>query len=165
MKEPESTIFIHETGSSICFRWLCQDSDVWQDMRTDLKRSFPHHTGLTFDGELRMWRLPLRTRDRFCRWADAWFGMNGQRWETVGEDSGYTRSKATQSSVAGSVESAYAALHLLPTAPAEVVRAAQRALVKMHHPDAGGTHAAAVAINRAVDIIHIYQSTARSGAA
>jgi hypothetical protein len=43
----------------------------------------------------------------------------------------------------------YAALHLLPTAPAELVRGAYRLLSQMHHPDRGGDHDRQVALNRA----------------
>jgi hypothetical protein len=45
----------------------------------------------------------------------------------------------------------YATLHLLPGAPAEVVNAAHKALVKLHHPDRGGDTATMQAINAAAD--------------
>jgi hypothetical protein len=34
---------------------------------------------------------------------------------------------------------AYAALHLLPSAPGDLVKAAYRIMSKLHHPDTGGT--------------------------
>jgi hypothetical protein len=43
----------------------------------------------------------------------------------------------------------YAALHLLPTAPPHVVKAAYRALATAHHPDKGGDVVAMQNINRA----------------
>jgi DnaJ-class molecular chaperone len=43
----------------------------------------------------------------------------------------------------------YAALHLLPTAPPDVVKAAYRALATAHHPDKGGDMVAMQRINRA----------------
>lgn len=48
---------------------------------------------------------------------------------------------------------AYAALHLLPTAPPQVVHAAYRALSLIHHPDAGGDVERMKAINNARDEI------------
>lgn len=45
----------------------------------------------------------------------------------------------------------YAALHLLPSAPAPVVEAAYRALSKLHHPDRGGDAVAMVGLNAAVE--------------
>jgi hypothetical protein len=47
----------------------------------------------------------------------------------------------------------YAVLHLLPSAPPEVVKAAWRALIAREHPDAGGEHAAATRINRAYAVL------------
>jgi len=71
MSEPQATLFVHEASSGVLFRWLCDDTERWQDIKLDLKRSFPHWSGLRFDGDLRMWRLPLHMRQQFCRWADA----------------------------------------------------------------------------------------------
>ena len=47
----------------------------------------------------------------------------------------------------------YAALHLLPTAPPEVVSAAYKALAKKVHPDAGGSQERMQAINSAYALI------------
>jgi hypothetical protein len=46
-------------------------------------------------------------------------------------------------------ESPYSLLYVLPTAPWEVVRAAYKALVVMHHPDHGGDEEVLKRINRA----------------
>jgi DnaJ domain len=40
-----------------------------------------------------------------------------------------------------------------PDAPPEVIRAAYRALIVLHHPDAGGSHEQAVLINAAWDVL------------
>ncbi len=47
----------------------------------------------------------------------------------------------------------YVVLHLLPTAPPELVTAAHRCLAKLHHPDAGGSTVVMQRINRAVESI------------
>ena len=49
--------------------------------------------------------------------------------------------------------SAYAMLHLLPTAPPEVVTAAYRALAKKAHPDVGGSTQTMQTINTAYALI------------
>ena len=46
---------------------------------------------------------------------------------------------------------AFAALHLLPSAPPDVVKAAFRALAKEMHPDVGGDTAATVRVNLAYE--------------
>lgn len=43
----------------------------------------------------------------------------------------------------------YRQLHVQPDAPLEVIRAAYRALIALHHPDAGGNHEVATQINEA----------------
>lgn len=48
---------------------------------------------------------------------------------------------------------AFATLHLLPSAPQEVVRAAHRALAVVHHPDRGGEIDRMVEINAAYDLL------------
>ena len=47
----------------------------------------------------------------------------------------------------------YVVLHLLPTAPPELVTAAHKCLAKLHHPDRGGSTATMQALNAAVDAI------------
>jgi hypothetical protein len=48
-------------------------------------------------------------------------------------------------------EDAYAALHLLPSAPPELIKAAYRTLAKLHHPDHGGDEAKMKALNAAFE--------------
>lgn len=48
---------------------------------------------------------------------------------------------------------AYTVLHLLPTAPPELVTTAHRCLAKLHHPDRGGSTAAMQAINAAAEAL------------
>jgi hypothetical protein len=51
------------------------------------------------------------------------------------------------------VESACQTLHLLPFAPAVVVKAAYRALAQIHHPDAGGNEDEMKRLNAAYDLV------------
>jgi len=50
-------------------------------------------------------------------------------------------------------DDSYVVLHLLPTAPPELVSAAHKCLAKLHHPDRGGDHDAMQMINHAVEQI------------
>ncbi len=47
----------------------------------------------------------------------------------------------------------YVVLHLLPTAPDEVVTVVYRTLARLNHPDCGGEHDAMLALNQAYDAI------------
>lgn len=44
----------------------------------------------------------------------------------------------------------FAILHLLPSAPPELVESAYKCLVKINHPDRGGDHEAMIALNEAI---------------
>src|SRR5262249_22763061 len=50
-------------------------------------------------------------------------------------------------------ENAFVTLHLLPTAPPELVKAAHRELVKLHHPDRGGDLETMQKVNAAYDLL------------
>ena len=50
-----------------------------------------------------------------------------------------------------SLDLAYSALHLLPSAPPVLVKAAYRTLSKLHHPDRGGSLGAMQRVNKAYD--------------
>jgi hypothetical protein len=52
-----------------------------------------------------------------------------------------------------SIASPFQTLYLLPNAPPEVVKAAYKALAKIHHPDARGSSERMVEINRAFEVI------------
>lgn len=52
-----------------------------------------------------------------------------------------------------SLELAYSRLHVIPAAHIDVVRAAYRALTKLHHPDVGGDHETMLHINLAIEQI------------
>lgn len=47
-------------------------------------------------------------------------------------------------------DEAYRVLHLLPSAPKELVEASYKCLSKLYHPDVGGDHVQMQAINQAV---------------
>jgi hypothetical protein len=49
--------------------------------------------------------------------------------------------------------SPFKTLYLLPNAPPEVVKAAYKALAKIHHPDARGNSEKMIEINRAFEVI------------
>lgn len=110
--------------------------------------------------------MPLYQHAVLRAWLNRTFEREAITWPLPTSDAQQERQErqdVPRRPQASPLAEAYATLFLLPTAPPEVVQAAQRALVKINHPDAGGTHEAAVAINRAIDIIHQHQT--RSGAA
>jgi len=153
------SFFARERGDgSLAFWWLSDDSATWTAAKNDLKLSFPHHTGLRYDAHEREWVLPRRSIDRLQRWANAW--ASRQEWDALPRNGErrQSRSERAQDAPGASVVQAFATLHLLPSAPPEVVQAAHRALVKTNHPDVGGSHAVMVSLNKAVDAIREVQT-------
>jgi hypothetical protein len=143
---------------------LCQDTDDWGEILRDFKHEFAQWER-EFHPATKTWSVPLYCRARVRRWAERWFDPDRREYvegEPAGGSygsrsysnsrSGYGRCGEPQSATTA-VDRAYAELHLLPTAPPELVRAAHRILIKQVHPDAGGSHEATVKINLAWELV------------
>lgn len=66
----------------------------------------------------------------------------------------YIADDRTRVSRASSSTDPYAALHLLPSAPPELVKAAYKTLARLNHPDTGGDTTAMQQINAAAATLH-----------
>jgi len=159
----EGEFSVHEAGGTLYASWRCTDRRVWEQIKLSFRASFPHWSGATYDGGWRAWKVPLHQRHRLAQWADSWFRDEAQHWD---EDEprakrGQERARHERETAPRStLDEAYRILWLRPGAPLDVAQAAYKALIKTQHPDHGGDHDAAVAINRAMDLIR-----ARTGAA
>jgi len=149
-------------GGSLYVSWRVFDRGGFEDVRESFKRRFPWSTGAEWSSIDKCWTLPTSRYDELALWVAATFQREAVSWPD-GPHGQQQRQDAPRPAHTSPLSQAYAALHLLPSAPPEVVQAAHRVLVKRVHPDAGGTHEAAVALNTAVDLIHQHQT--RSGAA
>jgi len=91
-------------------------------------------------------------------------GQRGGRQRTGpgGRRAGHTRATQGDTSV---LAQAYSTLHLREDAPLWAAEAVYRAAQKQGHPDVGGSHADAVAVNRAIAVIREAHSGRASGAA
>jgi hypothetical protein len=65
----------------------------------------------------------------------------------------YDNEQPSRPPPAQSIASPFQTLYLLPNAPPEVVKAAYKALAKIHHPDARGSSEKMIEINRAFEVI------------
>jgi len=152
-RQSDLTFFARQRPDGrIGFWWLAgDDTDLWADAKNDLKRTFNHRAGLRYDPDEREWTLPSYSVERLQRWADAWTSQ--QEWDAPRRNGQQHRSDRHQDAPAAPLTEAYATLHLLPSAPPELVTAAYRALAQLHHPDRGGDTGAMIVINRAVEIL------------
>src|SRR5690606_4113698 len=97
-----------------------------EDYVKDLKTCIPNHSR-RWDPEDRLWIIDDRYEATVRRLLGIFFGY---KYAPVDADP-------------------YRTLHLLPTAPPEVAKAAYRALAQIHHPDRGGSHEAMQRVNTA----------------
>ena len=111
----------------------------------ELKRRIPAHCR-EYDPERRVWAIE---RGPFVPVAiDILRDIYGAQNVYVHDDRVSGHQDATS---APQQDMAYTTLHLLPTAPPELVQAAYRTLSKLAHPDTGGNAAEMVAINNAIE--------------
>jgi hypothetical protein len=163
-------IRIHDDGCGrLHLRWWADDSMLWRQILESVKARFPSHHDRSYSAQTRTWSVPRSRYGRLAEWVDYWFDADDQQWddeEPGGYRSGsrsYTGGRSSygsyrQQASTCAVEAAFATLHLLPTAPPELVQAAHRALVKIHHPDvAGGDGQTMVRINLALERIREHQ--------
>jgi hypothetical protein len=149
----------------LCFR--SRDSAEWYAIKEAFKETFLPHAERSYRESDKTWSVPLRCRKRLHEWADEHFSAVDQVWEDEADDQDNepraSRSDQRNSSsgprpYSSSLDEAYRVLHLLPTAPNEVLDAVHRALIKVHHPDCGGSHDDAVRINRAMEEIRKHRA-------
>ena len=142
------TVVVWEAGGHACVRWQGCTAETFAALCAAVKRTFAHPADRSYDLEERCWRVPSRLRPRLAGWlartfeCDAIIGVEGEG-----------RDRRTARAVTRDVDAAYTVLHLRPGAPLWACEAVYRAAQRVHHPDAGGTHDAAVAINRAIQAI------------
>ena len=92
-----------------------------------------------YDPEAKQWHIAAMGAQLLHRWLDCAGQSLGAQIQWVGEGAaGEQGSDGSPVRPTAPAEDPYATLHLLPTAPVEVVRAAFRALAGLHHPDRGG---------------------------
>jgi hypothetical protein len=94
----------------------------------------------------------IRSDQFLHRWLDvcAWDGDFEVVWEKPGQYQETPRPPKASKRAA-----AYVALHLLPSAPPELVKAAHKTLATLHHPDKGGDLERMKAINNAYDVLKV----------
>jgi len=106
------------------------ESEAFWNFIADLKTGIPSRSR-RWDADNRRWLLRADVIESVA----VLLNSHGLTYEHTGAGESEVHSGAV-------LANPYHALHLLPTAPPELVRAAYRLLAKRHHPDGGGSHAA-----------------------
>lgn len=124
-------------------RWIIEEQAWWiaDEAITRLTRRLP-----ALDEALTRWhQRPIDIAEIIARS----YAAPGTRAYARSE----MRARAPRVIVPHAVALAYARLGLAAGAPLDAVVAARRSLARRHHPDAGGEHAAMVAINSAAETV------------
>ncbi len=149
----DPALYVREDAETILFRWQVNDLATFDEIRADLRRSFPRSARLRFDKGLGGWALPMSERANFETWLRYWFSPACQYpWPPEDDETQAGRTRA-QRGGGRSLAEAFALLHLNMDAPLWAAEAVYRAAQKHMHPDAGGTHAQATALNEAIALI------------
>jgi len=117
------------------------DADAWwpfdEAAKEEFKRRIPPHAR-KWDADRRCWRVAAAWAEDTARWLEHRFpGARRINEPQARKQSGYGSTGGPATPIRP--REPWATLHLLPTAPMEVVEAAYRALARLHHPDRGGS--------------------------
>lgn len=143
LREREATIRITLDGSRYLLAWRSRQSGQWRDILDRLKASLPSHGSddrLLFDRENKVWTFPSWRRHELAGAVRLVFEETAIHWET------------TATARPDDLAAAYELLHLSASAPPELelVEQVYRWTMKTLHPDRGGSHESAVALNQAI---------------
>lgn len=133
---------------------LADQGSFWVAVE-ELKDSVPARHR-RWDPSRKLWHFQSAARPAAMAWVQRWFTLE----QRIFRDQPFDR---WESARPGSTESgpppdpraaAFAALHLLPSAPAPLVKAAYRCLSQLHHPDhQGGDTAQMTRLNLAYETL------------
>jgi len=119
-----------------------------------LKSRIPPHSR-SYSADAKAWRI--RSHYHLAKWLEEinWFDdVEVEEYEQARTERQYQRqAPPPQTPPPSPRESALATLHLAPSAPPELIRAAHKALALIHHPDRGGVLELMKAINNAADVL------------
>jgi len=139
---------VQERADGVHLRFGCGDEVAFALRLEALKEDIPSHAR-RWHADQKTWWVAEAYRYELNQWRVRWF-ENG-RHTTPPPSAPYQAHQAPWAWVppGSGAHGAYAALHLLPTAPPALVKAAYRTLATLHHPDRGCDTATMAQLNAA----------------
>jgi DnaJ-domain-containing protein 1 len=125
------TIIINSSAEGYTLTMKRLTRDNFADAIASLKRTVPSHLR-EYEPTSKQWFVSDAARTQLDRWLGHLFVSYGVEAEWITADDAGERARKPHTSAK---VDPFATLHLLPTAPPEVVKAAYRALAHLHHPD------------------------------
>ncbi len=136
-------ILLSLTGDQVSVKLKSSDRDAFAFLIEALKDAIPAYDR-TYSPASREWFIHASARHSLELWLD-------DAREVCGASVEWQPTKHERPRTASVAPDAFATLHLLPSAPPEVVRASYKALAMKHHPDKGGDTEAMQKINEAYE--------------
>jgi hypothetical protein len=139
-------ILLSLTGDQVSVKLKSSDREAFVFLIESLKDRIPAYDR-TYSPASKEWLIDASARDSLELWLDDAREVCGAsvEWQP-------TKHKRTYTRTAPVAPDAFATLHLLPSAPPEVVRASYKALAQLVHPDKpGGDVAAMQRLNEAYE--------------
>ena len=146
-------------GAALLVSWRTPDSDLFGRVKRSLTDAFPYYA--RWNADERAWELPVTQRHALRQWLRMHVADEAVTWidDTGPRSRAYSR---PQTPPPGPLGDAYRRLCLTTDAPAGLAEVAYRWWVQQVHPDAGGSHDAAVAVTAAMARIRAHQLEAAS---
>ncbi len=124
-------ILLSLTGDQVSVKLRSDDREAFALLIEALKDAIPAYDR-TYSPATREWLIDASARDSLEMWLDDAREVCGASVEWQPTKHERTRAKPRNETTA------HATLHLLPSAPPELVRAAFKCLAQLHHPDKPG---------------------------
>jgi len=144
------SVVVKVAAPRLLVRFRAEDRDVFLSFKALFRARFG--VGTRWSRADSAWVLPVRERAPLAAWLSLYVPGDAIAWIDIDDASGWGRASYPSATDPAS-QAAYAALCLTPDAPLPLVELAYRWHMKTSHPDAGGHHAQAVALNQAVALI------------
>lgn len=160
---------VQDDGAYLLVSWRVFGGDDFVRVKDSFRRQFPRSSGAEWLSADKCWVLPRWQRTTLRSWLvymferDAWSWM-GEEEPQEEERQQQQRQDTSRTPRTTPLSDAYGTLHLRPDAPLWAAEAVYRAAQKLAHPDTGGEHAAAVALNQAIDTIRTCAAAQRRSA-
>lgn len=146
----DATIRVVEGRDRLYINWTAVDADSFAEVKATFRDYFPGRDAV-WNPDERAWAIAYHLRPRLERWLARHALPDHVHWER--QHRGYERYERQEARTPATLASALRVLHLQPDAPLWAAEAVYKAAVKHTHPDAGGSHEAACAVNQAISVI------------